>query len=154
MKPRWFRYADNLTYLSSSVSEGEQTLIKVAQLLAPYGLTLKGKDGVVDLSQGEEAHLLGFTLSKKGNHLTYGINQEAWNSLALSLLDAHREANPTRAAQEAMLGWVDSLGPAFENGDADEVLSFVSHHGFREISLTMIKKRWKESWKRWKECHA
>src|SRR5262249_29602311 len=54
-KPRWFRYADNVVYLAKCVSEGGQSLDRVSQLLGPLEMSLKGKDGIFDLSNGEEA---------------------------------------------------------------------------------------------------
>ena len=148
-KPRWSRYADNVAYLAKCVSEGEQSLARASQLLGPLEMSLKGKDGVSDLTNGEQVQLLGFTLQKKGDRISYGIGQGAWDSLEQSLLRAHTETNPPSTARQAVLGWVGSLGPAFENGDCAEVLRLASGYGFRELSPSQIWEGWQESWRRW-----
>ncbi len=64
----WYRYSDNLTYLAHSVTEGDEILATIRDLLAPLGMKLKGatEDGVRDLTAGAEAHLLGFTIRHNG----------------------------------------------------------------------------------------
>jgi retron-type reverse transcriptase len=148
-EPRWFRYADNLAYLAKRVSEGEQALERVSRLLEPLPMSLKGKDGVFDLSDGDEAQLLGFTLTREGDRISYGIGQGAWDSLKEGLLQAHSSPHPSLAAKQVVMGWVDSLGPAFESGDPAEVLHLASGFGFRELSLAEIQTRWADSRKRW-----
>ena len=151
-KPLWHRYADNLVYLAISVSEGQAFLGKVSQLLQPLGMTLKEDAKVVDLSTGEAAHLLGFTLRQERDQIHYGIGSATWDYLIHYLSGAHVEPNPPLTAQEVVLGWVNALGPAFEDGDAAEVLTIAAQYGFREISLKEIRQRWKESWIRWQKC--
>ena len=151
-EPLWFRYADNLAYLASSVSEGGQVLMKIRELLRPFGLTVKDGAEVVDLAKHETAHLLGFDVWRTGNHLHYGVGRTAYDNLHQHLGDAHVEHDPPTAAREAVLGWVDALGPAFVSGDAAEVLSIATRYGFREIALDDVCARWETSWRRWTAC--
>src|SRR5262249_39751430 len=154
-EPLWYRYADNLVYLCGSVPEGKQALNKTSQLLHPLAMSLKGHgETVVDLSLGERAQLLGFTLSREDDQISYGIGEGAWDSLGQSLLRAHTETNPSHTARQAVLGWVGSLGPAFETGDCAEVLHFASGYGFRELSLSQIRTRWEESWRHWQRMRT
>ena len=52
-----------------------------------------------------------------------------------------------------LLGWVEAMGPAFENGDAAEVLDIATDCGFRELpSPEFMTARWKGSWERWQAC--
>lgn len=153
-KPLWHRYADNLVYLASCVSDGKQVLNKVATLLQPLGLSLKGNAGVVDLSHGGPVQLLGFSLQWKEGRIFYEIGSDAWDTLRQHLCEAHSREQPPLTAQQSVLGWLDALGPAFENGDVATVLSLAADYGFREISLDRIRERWRESWKRWRVCQA
>src|SRR5262249_50116729 len=132
--PRYFRYADNLCYLGRSVTEGWQVLEKVTQLLQPPGLSLKAGAEVVDLRTGSSAQLLGFTLRLEGGQIRYGVGPAAWDSLHQHLGQAHVTNDPPTAARVTVLGWVDSLGPAFESDAVTQVLSTAAQYGFREIN--------------------
>jgi RNA-directed DNA polymerase len=147
---RYYRYADNVCHLGRSVSEGGQVLGKVTQLLQPLGLTLKAGAGVVDLRAGGSAQLLGFTLRLGGGQIRYGVGPAAWDNLRQHLGQAHVTSDPPTAARLAVLGWVDALGPAFESGVLTAVTSTAVAYGFREISLEEVRKRWRDSWQRWR----
>jgi hypothetical protein len=151
-KPLWYRYADNLVYLASSVSEGKGMLDTVSSWLQPCGLTLRAEADVVDLSTGDEAHLLGFNLRQEGDRLHYSIGAAAWDNLKQHLSETHSRENPAATARQIVLGWVDSLGPAFESSDVAEVLSTMSGYGFREIDPDEVHGHWRASWKRWRAC--
>jgi RNA-directed DNA polymerase len=148
--PRYYRYADNLCYLAGSVTDGGQVLKRISQLLQPLGLTLKAGAEVVDLCTGGTAQLLGFTLRQGGGRLRYGVGPAAWDNLRQHLGQAHVTSDPPTAARLAVLGWVESLGPAFESGDVAKVLSAATQYGFREMSPEEVQTRWENSWERWK----
>jgi retron-type reverse transcriptase len=149
----WFRYADNLCYLARSVSEGRQALRKAIHLLEPLGMTLKGEDGVRDLSHGDEAHLLGFSLCWDGNALHLKTAPETFDQLKQRLDAVHATPSPPRAALEVARGWVEAYAPAFEDGDVSHVLDVMTERGFREnISLLLLKEWWQGAWERWQEC--
>jgi retron-type reverse transcriptase len=151
-EPLWYRYADNLAFLANSVTEGKEMLHQLSLWLQPCGLTLKAEADVVDLSTGDEAHLLGFHLRQEGDRLHYFIGAAAWNSLKQHLSEAHSTENPPATARQVVLGWVNSLGPAFASSDAAEILSIATEYGFRELALEEVIERWKASWKRWRAC--
>ncbi len=149
-KPRrYFRYADNLVYLARSVSEGGRVLKKVSHLLQPLAMGLKEDAEVVDLRTGSSAPLLGFTLRQDGDQIRYKIGPAAWDNLHQHLGQAHVTSDPPTAARFAVLGWVGSLGPAFESGAVAEVLSTAAQYGFRELSREEVQRRWEESYQRW-----
>ena len=151
-EPLWFRYADNLIYLTNSVTEGGQVLMKIRELLQPFGLNLREEADVVNLADGKTAHLLGLNLWRKRNHLHYGVGQTAYDNLHQHLGQAHVEHDPAGAAREVVLGWVDALGPAFVSGDAAEVLSIALRYGFRELARDDVRTQWETSWRRWQAC--
>jgi RNA-directed DNA polymerase len=152
-KPLWFRYADNVVYLSKSVSEGRRMLAEVSRLLDPLGMFLKGNGAEpIDLSRGGKAHLLGFDLQREGEGIRYRIGKSAWDSLRQHLSDAHAKDDPSWTARAVVNGWIDAVGPAFESGDnVSQVLSIAKEYGFREISGPQLHRRWRASHRRWKD---
>jgi retron-type reverse transcriptase len=150
--PFWWRYADNLVYLCRDVSEGHQMLLDVQGLLGKAGLTLKGKDGVTDL-RVKPVQLLGFQLQELNGKLQLCPGKQAWDELRRHLMNAHETTNPTRVAQQVILGWIGALGPAFENGEriATRICKQLLQFGFREISPALVEERVKQAWERWKK---
>ncbi len=134
--PFWFRYADNLVYACQSVSEGQQVLQHVRQLLRIRNLELKEKTNVFDLAAGDEVKLLGFWLRLTEKGLQFRLDAKvAERNLKEHLRRAHQATNPTKAAAEAVRGMMASIGPAFEAarpwiGTAPRICV---HEGFREV---------------------
>lgn len=152
-KPLWYRYADNLVVLAGSVTEGRHALATVSTLLQPLGLTLKGDgDGVIDLSAGDSAQLLGYRVYRDDDEVRFRIGDTAWDNLRQSLSDAHAEVDPPETALKAVLGWVEYLGPAYEYGDVSQVSDTAAEYGFREIPGDVLETRWQASWHRWQGC--
>ncbi|WP_439627014.1 reverse transcriptase domain-containing protein [Gemmata sp.] len=141
--PLWNRYADNVCRLCRSVAEGEQALAAIRQHLAPLGMSLKGEDGVFDLKNGDEAQLLGFTLSLGEKKLTHGLGKRARGQLRRGLERAHETGHPDQTARRALEGWITSCGPAFETGEADvaTILSDAAEYGFRELATPQEVRR-------------
>jgi hypothetical protein len=153
--PPWYRWADNLTYLCRSVSEGNQALQRARALLQPTGLSLKGEDGLPTnlRRQGARVEILGFQVNLGDGRLRYGLGKKAWRSLEQRLVEAHEAADPGRAATAAVRGWL-AAGPAFEDAEECEVLEGVhrtaSRMGFREIGMEEGPRGWlREARQRW-----
>ncbi len=152
--PPWFRYADNLCYLTGSVPEGQQILDQVQGLLHSAGHELKGEDGPpVDLSHGE-AQLLGFNLTCRDGRLRLGLGRGAWEKLRQDLRKAHEEENPPMVAKAVVRGWIESFGPAFESqletDTSVRILGIAADQGFREIASQEDLRRWcRKSHGRW-----
>lgn len=150
--PFWYRYADNLTYLCQSVSEGQQMLDRVKKHLRKSGLRLKGKDGVTDLRRNP-ATLLGFTLREQNGALTLSAGQPAWEHLEEHLRKAHEANDPLRMAEQVVTGWINFLGPAFEDGKpvVTQLCCLLTRYGFGEMSRDWIETQVTEAWGRWEE---
>jgi hypothetical protein len=151
---RLFRYADNVTWLCRSMSEGHQALNHARQLLEPAGFTLKGEDGIRDLRQGQTAHVLGFTLSRRdGHHLQLDLGKDAWTKLEQNLVKAHDTQDPSATAESVVGGWLAAFGPAFENwrtGTLNRILQTGRRMGFREIgSRDHLADLCETAWRRW-----
>lgn len=153
--PPWWRYADNLAYLNSGVSEGNLILNHVRGLLAPLGLALKGADGPpVDLRTGE-AQLLGFRVSLHGDQLRLrpGVNSLA--QLTRAIEEAHLEAEPPRAARAVAWCWIAAMGPAFASKreiarTVGSVMEIGVAQGFHELgSAANLHQRCRDAHRRW-----
>jgi hypothetical protein len=148
------RYADNLVYLCVDVAEGDQALERAAQLLTKAGLALKGEDGPPkDLRHGEAVQLLGFTLSRRGERLHFGLGEHAWAKLRQGLEEAHQTKDPAGIARKVVIGWTSAYSPAFESVRKDflrRVLQTAAQLGFREIDTPLgLRGRCLAAWDNW-----
>ncbi len=151
----WFRYADNLVYVVRSVSEGNRVLTLVRRLLRKVGLSLKGEDGIADLSAGNRAQLLGFTLWREDGRLWIGLGEKSLPQLREHLVKAWETSDPHITARTILRGWIDANGPSFENGVAviPDVILLASGLGFREVpGVGELTGWWEEAWERWLAC--
>ena len=151
-----FRYVDNIACLTGGVDEGRRTVARCRALLGALGLQLRAQpeaEYLIDLRSGQATDLLGFKVSLSDGSMRYGITDAALDSLRGRLEQAHDEPNPPVAAQSALMGWVNSVGPSFEISRSaetiDSVLSSARRLGLREFSLTQILTAWSISYGRW-----
>jgi len=157
--PPWFRYADNLAYLTAGVPEGHDLLGRVGELLAPAGFALKGVDGPpVDLRDAE-AQLLGFRVTWGDGRLRLRPGGGAWGELARHLGEAHDDVDPTGAARGAVSGWLASYGPAFatttESETLDRLHAAAASQGFREpASPDDLRARMRAAHRRWQDLRG
>ena len=153
--PPWLRYADNLVYLTRSVSEGLAATRQAQDLLTPIGMTPKDTDGPpTDLRQkGQPVEILGFYIRWNKGHLRYGLGEKAWESLAQGLLKAHKASNPPLMAEQVTRSWIAAGGPAFEGRKENPLLSrilWIAHKaGFREIPWEWLKAHVQSARDRW-----
>jgi hypothetical protein len=149
----YFRYADDLTFLRRSVSEGRQVLSYARRLLEQNGFTLKAGADVHDLRAGQSPQHLGFILSKRNGGLHLQPGRDAWNKLEQALVKAHEAENPTETARLVVNGWVTSYGPAFEDWRVttlNRLLLTAARLGFREVtSPEGLADRCELAWRNW-----
>jgi hypothetical protein len=113
--PRWYRYADNLVYLTHHVTEGRDTRRLVEGHLRTTGMALKGSDdGITDINQGP-VEVLGLVVRMADDRLVYAIPDAAWDHIQEALVECHWSSNPPEAARSAVRGWLEAQGPALEN---------------------------------------
>jgi hypothetical protein len=152
--PLWLRYADNLVFVTRSVTEGVKILNQAHRLLVTAGHTLKGMNGPpVDLRTGE-AQLLGFTLSLRNNRLHLGLGEASWQQLTRDLEQAHEAEDPPTEAHRVVKGWLTCFGAAFESSgatDLERVYRVAAALGFRELTAPeALRERINGSRRRWR----
>ena len=154
--PWWFRYADNLIYLTHHVSEGRHVRQLVQGLLQATGLTLKGTDDdvITDIQQ-HPVEVLGLDLRMEDGRVAYAIPDRAWEQLHEAMLECHWRLNPPAAARSAVRGWLEAQGPTFENL-SDAILCRIyrtgTRNGFRELDGQDALRRYaQDAFRRW-EC--
>jgi retron-type reverse transcriptase len=150
----WFRYADNIVYLTREVSEGLGARERAAELLKQVGLTLKGPGRPIDLREGASVKLLGLELQLHNGTVRYSVPAEAYEELENSLEIAHAEADPPLTARNAVNGWIGYYGPAFEysaDGATERVLSLMDRQALRKV-LTgeEIRSQWRRAHQSWR----
>lgn len=138
-QPPILRYADNLVVVSRSVAEARQALQRVAELLAPQGLDLKGEDGppAILTRQGARIDILGLRVGLEDSRLRVGLAPEAYEGLDRRLDEAHATDNPPQIARMVIQGWIASHAPGLESLSVDQMLPRIrqvaTRKGFREI---------------------
>ena len=91
-------------------------------------------------------------MCKRKKRLTIDLGEGAWSGLQQHLERAHDTPHPEVTAREAVLGWIESCGPAFEvaGSSIHTILLTAADYGFREIaSPDELRERWHTSWRRW-----
>ena len=151
-KPHCFRYSDNLAYLVQRVTDGQGVLEQADNLLRPLGMSLKGTDGVHDLSTGGTATLLGFDLRWGGAGLELKPAAKAWTSLRKHLQDCHGTPVPSRTALQQLRSWVTAYAPAVTDSDVGKALTTAAEYGLREFNPDAVVTAWRPAWERWKRC--
>ena len=152
--PPWLRYADNLVYLSQSVYEG-QAAIQVAQnLLQPIGMTLKGTDGPpAALRRGDQVDILGLSVGWADGRVQYDLAEGAWINLERKLAQTYMTNHTPKAAYQAIKGWMESCGPAFEGKSEDSVLNRILEIaaivGQREVSHKLLQQYLQSTQAKW-----
>ena len=112
-----------------------------------------------DATAGATAQLLGFKLwrTRRGK-LGVGVANDAIAQLRENLEESHREPDPVVAARAVLLGWVNSMGPAFRSGRnrLPETYRITAELGLSEaIAPGELEQWWHTSWVRWcKTCMA
>jgi hypothetical protein len=149
----YFRYADDLTFLRRSVSEGRQALSHASRLLEMNGFAIKAGADVHDLRAGQKAQLLGLLLSMRDGRLHLQPGRDAWKKLEQALVMTHETANPTGAARTVVNGWVEAYGLAFADWRVttlDRLLMMAARLGFREVtSPEGLADQCELAWRRW-----
>jgi hypothetical protein len=120
------------------VADGRNVLEQADHLLQPHGMTLKGKDGVYDLSTGCTAQPLGFDISWPSAGLHLRPCSQAYDNLRSLLKDTWKTHTPTISAKQALTSWVRAYAPGLQEDNLPGLLSVAAEYGFREIPLSTL----------------
>ncbi len=118
--PVYVRYADNVAWLTKTITEGRDTHQRIQELLLEScSLRLKstqnneGRYGTpVDLAK-TPANLLGFQVRLRQGELHCNLEEGAWRELQETLDECHNEPYSTLRAQQVLQGWIQAHGPVF-----------------------------------------
>lgn len=119
--PHYFRYSDNLVYLTFDRPDGDQAIQRTRERLQTSGLSLKDEDGPPKDLRTEPAEVLGLQISVEGDRVRYMPGHQAQQKLRMALERTWDCPKPNRTAKEVMCGWVGSLGMAVESVGASTV---------------------------------
>ncbi|HBO42662.1 MAG TPA: Retron-type reverse transcriptase, partial [Planctomycetaceae bacterium] len=117
------RYADDLLIPCETRQEATEARAKLERILTPAGMLLKGtpETAIRDLSEGEEAEWLGYTVRLEEDGLRTHVTEDAWRELRERLTLAHTEELPPLRIVPALSGWVDQFGPCRPHTDVAAV---------------------------------
>lgn len=115
--PLRLRYADDLVYLTRSVTDGQRALDADGALLRPTGFHLKERRNYpVDLRRsGSSTQVLGLRISLASGRVRYEIDSGATRRLSEALRRAHELPDSTAVADAVVQGWINGYGPAVES---------------------------------------
>ncbi len=107
---------NNIVVAARTMAEGQESLLLAKRLLQRQGLRLKGTDGPpVDLRDPRSSvKLLGFQIQHGMGKFNLTVADETWEDLNSKLAEAYEYENPTKKAWEAVHGWLDAWGLAFD----------------------------------------
>lgn len=154
---RWFRYVDNVAYLSNGYLAAARLRGSAAARLADAKLVLKGGSESLPMDlRGAGVALLGFQFRLKKAGPELGLVQTVWDTLATKLEEAHDAVDPPSLASQIIVGFVNSVGVACRKGThaAARVANMAYRFGFggvvcrNRLQTQIDRKRaaWKAAW--------
>lgn len=129
--PHYFRYSDNLIYLTTDRPDGGQAVQRTRERLAPARLTLKSSDGPPRDLRAETADVLGLRICVEGDRVRYMPGDQARLKLQMALEGAWERPRPNQSAKEILCGWVGSLGMAVESVGASTIAQMAMQEAAR-----------------------
>ena len=156
--PLWLRYADNYLLACRSVTEGRESIARLAELLQRAGLTLKANSiDVTDLRRsGTQTEVLGYSLQLGADGVNVGLGHSAITSIRDALELAHLEPEPSATAEAVIQGWLRAAGPIFGDVESNEqVLSMLLREAeareHRELAVDGLREAVESAQRRWVE---
>lgn len=152
--PLLLRYADNITYLCRSVSEGTETLSMTNDILNHFNQRLKRQDGPpVDIREAHNRVLLGFIPRWRDGQLKLAIPQKSYEGLEQHILTALHQPSHEKVTDSVVKAWIRSKGTALTKKVRREVVSNVlrlcDECGYRGLRYQAAMQVAQESHKRW-----
>jgi|GEM_PF-2934107 Reverse transcriptase (RNA-dependent DNA polymerase). len=152
-----FRYVDNLTFLSDSVSECQGAVNAAGNSLGRIGMHLKGQDGQPqDLRSNHSMQVLGLIPRYRRGTLDFDIPESAFDEFRTGLQAVNEAPHPSMKAVGRCIGWIQSAGPALTTSEARHrvvrrILDLACQEGFRSISRSRLLNEATRSFYRWRE---
>lgn len=151
------RWADDLLIICRAGVDPNAAYEELHRLLLPTGMTLKGKPvtAIRYMESGMPADWLGFRVWKGGEGLKYRIGEKSWWALRDSLALATECNAPPIAAAQAVMGWMDQLGPCYQHENHRVVIRGIrecaGELGFMELPSTRdIRRGWERAYVRYR----
>lgn len=151
-----WRYVDDLLVACRTLQDVEGADRALRQLLNPTGMSLKGAfpDSVVDLSTGQAAEWIGYSITLRDeDSLAFHIRESAWERLHDHLQQSQECSESTRRARQIIRGWLHYNGPCFEFENRcavlDRVAQVAGDCGFDDLpSIKRLGADWRQGWTR------
>jgi ribonuclease HI len=155
--PNWplLAWLDDLLVLVRNKEEAESAHTDLENMLRIQGLKIKyPKDrSIVNLEDGAE--WLGFKIRKYQDDFQVRIGDGNWENLERHLKEAHLYLLSPLRAIWVIEGWIEQLGPVFDQESSEEVVSRIVSlartYSFEEIpSRKELVEKWEKAYSRWK----
>lgn len=144
--PLLLRYVDNLTFVCSSVYEGDRVLQVAEEILADQGFSLKRKERPpMDIRDSMfNRKVLGLIPRWQNGQLTFSIPDSVYDDLKVRLSESLLSPTPAKTAKRTIEGRIRSLGPALVKrvipAVVDRMISTARDCGFTELQRRDLMK--------------
>ena len=150
------RYADDLLILCTDEKEATCCYRSLKQLLREAGLQLKGTQAtcVTNMKGGHPVTWLGWELRWIDGVVLAHMGEKVWNKLTTRLEACHDKPDAAMRAQETILSWISSQGPAYGQEMVNQVyrriVGMAHTLAFEELPcVEEVGRRWSEAGRRW-----
>ncbi len=153
--PLLLRYVDNLTFICSSVHEGNRVLQAAEETLANLGFRLKCAERPPrDIRDSSfDRKVLGLIPRWQNGQLMFSIPESIYDDLQESFSIALEGPKPIRSAWKVAKGRIESLGPALVKRVmptvVDRVISTARTCGFTELQRKDLSETARRARNRW-----
>ncbi len=133
------RVADDLLILARTTEEALELYGALDNQCRSIGMPLKGNPftTIHDLSVGQRASWLGYSLGRQGSGLQVSIANKSWTKLEEHIQLAWETDVPALKALDCIQGWISQQGAAYRDQDVDVVYAGIRRlafeAGFEEI---------------------
>lgn len=133
------KYVDDILVPCRTRTEAEAASERLIRILGNCGFSTKAdaQESVFDLAGSSPVEWLGMSLQQTGDQLSITPAERCWTSLEASLSDVQDRVDAPLLANQVVQGWVNQLGPCYENLSHSEtyvrVREMAGVQGFDEL---------------------
>jgi retron-type reverse transcriptase len=155
------KYVDDILIPCHTRTGAEAAAEQLIAILRNCGFSTKAeaRESIFNLAGSSPFEWLGMSLQRTGDQLAITPAQRCWTSLEASLIDLQDRVDAPLLANQVMQGWVNQLGPCYENLSHSEtyvrVREMAGVHGFDELPpLEEFQRDWDAAYRGWQAMRS
>ncbi len=155
------KYVDDILICGHSRTEVEAASERLVSTLRNCGLATKANayDAIHELRELNHIEWLGMRITLQADRLAIIPTDRSWRNLNEALADAQSRPNAAVLANQVVQGWINQLGPCYENLDHRDtyrrVREIAGVQGFDELlPLVEFQRDWDAAYRGWQSLTA